>query len=139
MPVQEVTGGLSAFQKVISDHPEGHLVVVHFKADWADQCKPMEDAVNILTSDPKFKSVLFCSVDAEDQAEVSMEYQVAAVPTFLFFGRVKGAKVKLMDRVEGAKVAEVTKKVKELKDKLEMMAQNAELKVRADSIKNNPR
>ena len=45
-------------------------------------------------------------MDAEDVSEVSLEFEVAAVPTILFCTQGK-----IVERVEGAKVADVTKKV----------------------------
>ena len=45
-------------------------------------------------------------MSAEDEADISMEYEVAAVPTILF---TRGTKI--MDRLEGAKVADLTRKV----------------------------
>lgn len=40
-------------------------------------------------------------VEAEDQSEISLEFEVAAVPTVVFFTNGK-----LIDRIEGAKVRE---------------------------------
>lgn len=48
---------------------------------------------------------LLCKVEAEDLAEVSLKYQVEAVPTFIL---LKGGKV--VDTVNGAHVPELTKK-----------------------------
>lgn len=118
MPKDKVTnikGGLGQFKSKISSH-EG-LVAVHFWADWAQQCGPMDEAINILSDDKQLKSVLFLRVEAEEEADVSMEYEVAAVPTFLFF-----ANGKVIERVEGAKVADVTKKVRELSSRVNLMA-----------------
>jgi hypothetical protein len=66
----------------------------------------MDEALKILAADADLASVLFLRVEAENEADISMDYEVAAVPTFLFFG-----KSKLIGRVEGAKVADVTKMV----------------------------
>ena len=35
--------------------------------------------------EPELKEVQFLRVEAEERANISMEFQVAAVPTFLFF------------------------------------------------------
>lgn len=67
-----------------------------------------------------------------------MEYDVAAVPTILFFGSVIGSKkVRVMDRIEGAKVADVTKKVKELTSKLKLEMRTSILNDKSDSIPDN--
>jgi len=86
------------------------LVVVHFWAPWAQQCEPMDEAMKILAEDePDLKEVNFLRVEAEELADISMEFEVAAVPTFLFF-----LNDKLVQRIEGAKAADVTKAVKSL-------------------------
>ena len=66
--------------------------------------------------------VSFLRVDAEEIAEVSLEYEVAAVPTILFC-----AHGKVLERVEGAKVADVTKKVKQLSAKDVLSRSKAQL------------
>lgn len=60
----------------------------------------------VLSGEKEFENILFLRVEAENEADVSMEYEVAAVPTYLFFTRGK-----VVGRVEGAKVAEVTRMV----------------------------
>merc|ERR1712209_301600 len=87
-----------------------NLTVVHFWAPWATQCEPMDEAMKILAEEePDLKSVNFLRVEAEEQAEISMRLEVAAVPTFIFFNQGK-----LLKRIEGAKAADVTKSVKAL-------------------------
>ncbi len=61
------------------------LCVVHFHAPWAAQCKPMDDAMRILAGEEAYKAVAFARVEADEQPEISMEYDVAAVPTLIFF------------------------------------------------------
>lgn len=103
--IKNVKGGLGQFKSLVSGHKTG-LVVVHFWAAWAGQCGPMDEALKILAQDDDLDSTLFLRVEAEDEADISMEYEVAAVPTFIFFGNGK-----VMGRVEGAKVSQVTKLV----------------------------
>lgn len=87
-----------------------NLSVVHFWAPWAAQCEPMDEAMKILAEEePDLKEVKFARVEAEEMADLSMDFEVAAVPTFLFFKQGKVVK-----RVEGAKAADVTKAVKSL-------------------------
>ncbi len=46
----------------------------------------MDDAVKVMAEEePELKEVQFLRVEAEERANISMEFQVAAVPTFLFF------------------------------------------------------
>jgi len=83
-----------------------NLVVVHFYADWAEQCKDMNDVLVELSNNPDLKEVKFGKLLAEDMPEVSMEHKITAVPTFLLLR--KGG---LVDRVDGANAAELTQKV----------------------------
>jgi len=88
----------------------GNLSVIHFWAPWATQCEPMDEAMKILAEEEaELKNVNFARVEAEEMSEISMDFEVAAVPTFLFF---KNGKV--IKRIEGAKAADVTKTVKNL-------------------------
>eukprot|EP00056_Hartaetosiga_gracilis_P002557 m.54986 g.54986 ORF g.54986 m.54986 type:complete len:216 (-) comp11104_c0_seq2:116-763(-) len=83
---------------------EGSLTVVHFWAEWAPQCKQMDEAMKAL--EKKHGNVTFARVEAEAQADLTVKYNVGAVPTVLLF-----SKGKVIDTVEGANVPELTKKV----------------------------
>ncbi|XP_054261186.1 glutaredoxin-3-like isoform X1 [Macrosteles quadrilineatus] len=83
-----------------------NLAVVHFYADWAEQCKDMNDVMVELSNNPELKDVKFGKLLAEDIPEISMEHKITAVPTFLLL-----RKGKLVDRVDGANAAVLTQKV----------------------------
>merc|ERR1711973_873297 len=86
---------------------KARLTVVHFWAAWAARCQPMDVAMGVLAEE--LPEVGFVKVPAEDLADVSMEYNVAAVPTFIFFRQGK-----VLDTIEGANAAETSKRVREL-------------------------
>jgi len=86
---------------------KNRLTVVHFWASWANQCEPMDEAMNILSDE--LQHVGFVRVEAEEVPDVAMEYEVAAVPTFVFFRSGK-----VLDRVEGAKAADTSKMIRTL-------------------------
>ncbi|GLV45382.1 uncharacterized protein CBL_05483 [Carabus blaptoides fortunei] len=88
----------------------GNLVVVHFSAKWADQCSHVNDVLDELAKQDEFvkSAVKFCCCEAEDLAEVSLQYKIEAAPTILLF---KCGKV--VDRVDGADVGQLTAKVKQ--------------------------
>ena len=128
---------LDEFKKIIQD--EKKVSVAHFWASWANQCAPMDEALKVLadevdstaanflrvsiyTRQVKIGSALtmilvsyidrhyiYHQVEAEEAPDISMEHEVAAVPTCIFF---RGGK--LLDRVEGAKAADVSKMVRNL-------------------------
>uniref|UniRef100_A0A1B6FH87 Thioredoxin domain-containing protein n=1 Tax=Cuerna arida TaxID=1464854 RepID=A0A1B6FH87_9HEMI len=82
------------------------LVVVHFYADWAEQCKNMDSVLIELSKRPDLQGVKFAKLSAEDIPEVSLAFKITAVPTFVLLR--KGTQV---DRVDGANAAELTQKV----------------------------
>jgi hypothetical protein len=50
------------------------------------QCEPMDDAMKVMAEEePELKEVKFLRVEAEKRSNISTEFHVAAVPTFLFF------------------------------------------------------
>jgi len=67
----------------------------------------MDEAMTILAAE--LPHVGFVRVEAEAVSEVSMEHEVAAVPTFIFFRQNK-----VLDRIEGAKAADTSKRIREL-------------------------
>merc|ERR1712029_935243 len=93
--------------QVMAEVEKDRLTVVHFWASWAVQCEPMDEAMKILAAE--LPHVGFVRVEAEAVSEVSMEHEVAAVPTFIFFRQNK-----VLDRIEGAKAADTSKRIREL-------------------------
>lgn len=83
------------------------LTVVHFQAAWAPQCGQMNEVMAELAKE--HGSSTFVKLEAEAVPEVSEKYQIASVPTFIFF---KGAEK--VDRLDGAHAPELTKKVQRL-------------------------
>ncbi|CAH0394332.1 unnamed protein product [Bemisia tabaci] len=85
------------------------LVTIHFYADWSDQCKHMDSVFSELSKQADFKGVKFAKIAAEDFPDLSMKYNVAAVPTFVFFKSGQD-----IDRVDGANAPQLTAKIKSL-------------------------
>lgn len=83
------------------------LTVVHFQATWAPQCVLMNEVMAELAKEHTHTT--FVKLEAETVPEVSEKYEIASVPTFLFF---KGGEK--VDRLDGAHAPELTKKVKRL-------------------------
>lgn len=82
------------------------LVVVHFWAPWADQCKQMNDVLEELSKNTA--EATFLKIEAEELPEISMQYEIEAVPTFIF---IKNGKT--IGRMNGADAPELTKLVKQ--------------------------
>lgn len=83
------------------------LTVVHFQAAWAPQCGQMNEVMTELAKEHPHTT--FMKLEAEAVPEVSEKYEVASVPTFIFF---KGGEK--VDRLDGAHAPELTKKVQRL-------------------------
>uniref|UniRef100_A0A2P2I4J9 Glutaredoxin-3-like n=1 Tax=Hirondellea gigas TaxID=1518452 RepID=A0A2P2I4J9_9CRUS len=91
------------------------IVVAHFQADWAPQCKQINDVLEELLSQPQNKNVVFTSIIAEDVAELCQKYSVSAVPTVIITcTSERGSQPALAGRVDGAKPADLTTLVQTL-------------------------
>nr|XP_002127851.1 glutaredoxin-3 [Ciona intestinalis] len=80
------------------------LVVVHFWAPWAEQCKQMNDVMEELAK--KNTNVVFLTIEAEELPEVSVKYEIEAVPTFIFIKNKQK-----IGKLNGAHAPELTKLV----------------------------
>ncbi|XP_049870835.1 glutaredoxin 3 [Pectinophora gossypiella] len=86
-----------------------NLVVLHFSAEWADQCGQVTDVLQELAKLPDIKATgtNFAVCDAENLSEISLKYKVDSVPTVILFKN--GEQV---DRIDGADAAQITSRVK---------------------------
>ncbi|XP_067641171.1 glutaredoxin 3 [Eurosta solidaginis] len=116
--------------------------VVLFTADWAEQCKHVQDALEELAKILSNK-LQFASIVAENFPEISMKHQIEAVPTIIFF--TKGTAI---ERVDGVNVAEITAKCKKLggsvageslEERLKALTHKAALMVFMKGDRNAPR
>lgn len=109
MPDQKILdiASLEKFKELIADKKK--LFVVHFWASWANQCAPMDEAIKVLADEVDCGTATFVRIEAEEAPDIAMEYDVAAVPTCIFFRAGE-----ILDRVEGAKAADMSKMVRNL-------------------------
>lgn len=66
----------------------------------------MNVVLDEMAKQAEFKTVCFAKIEAESIPEVSVQYKISAVPTFLIFKENN-----LVDTVNGANPAELTKKI----------------------------
>lgn len=59
-------------------------IVVHFSAEWSDACKQIIEVLNELSQEVDPSKVTVCAVEAEKAPEISLQYNIIAVPTVLF-------------------------------------------------------
>jgi len=92
------------------------LVVIHFYAEWATECQPMNEVLEVLGLEAELKGVSFAKILAENFPKISTEKKIAAVPTFLLF--LSG---KLVDRLDGANAAKLSQMVKNNNAKAQLL------------------
>ncbi|XP_014678632.1 PREDICTED: thioredoxin-2-like [Priapulus caudatus] len=82
----------------------GKLVVIDFYADWCGPCKQI--APKILAMSDELSDVVFLKVNVDDCDEIAADYDVSAMPTFVFLK--DGKKV---DNLIGANVDQLKSKI----------------------------
>nr|ACO10537.1 Glutaredoxin-3 [Caligus rogercresseyi] len=90
------------FRKIIS---EDRVILVHFWVPWAKECPLMNEAMEELAREEPTAALY--RLDAEEVTEIPTEYEVHAVPTFLFFR--KGQKIERIDGAHPVKVVNALK------------------------------
>ena len=78
-------------------------VAVDFTASWCGPCKMIGPKFESLASDAAYNQWKFIKVDVDEAEEIAEEYNVSAMPTFMFF--VNG---KLANQFSGANEATLT-------------------------------
>jgi Grx4 family monothiol glutaredoxin len=73
----------------------GESMLVYFWASWAEICQQMDDIFEELSK--QYPSLRFIKIDAENNLELSDDFDISVVPTFVL---LKNGKV--INRVEGA-------------------------------------
>lgn len=74
------------WQKEVLDH--AGRVFVDFHAVWCGPCKVTEPIVHQLSDE--MKDIKFVSVDVDQNPQISQQYSIFSIPTFMIF---KGGKV----------------------------------------------
>jgi Grx4 family monothiol glutaredoxin len=83
------------------------LLVLHFSTSWSEPCSDINQALGDLASE--LSQCVFVKIDAEHHSEISLKYEIVAVPTVLF---VKDGT--LIDRVDGAHIPAIVQKSRNL-------------------------
>ena len=81
MPVTHVTTNEEFTDFVTNTTHE--FVFVDFYADWCGPCKRIAPTLEVLSKE--YKTVLFLKVNVDELEDLSAEYGVSAMPTFLVF------------------------------------------------------
>lgn len=92
------------------------LIVLYFRADWAPQCKQVDDLMPDLVKDKELAHANFFKVEAEQAQDLSQQYGITSVPTFnVLLNKESVAKV------EGVNVPELVRKLKGLQTKVDLL------------------
>ncbi|CAF2047972.1 unnamed protein product [Brassica rapa] len=95
---------VSSFSTIVTNITiQPKQLVVNFNASWCVPCKKLEPIFRELAS--RYPSMIFVTIDVEELAEFSNEWNVEATPTVVFLkdGRQ-------MDKLVGAETSELQKK-----------------------------
>jgi thioredoxin 1 len=67
-------------------------------AEWCPPCKRMAPLIDEV--EPKHPSITFVKVNVDNNQELSMEYEVQAIPTFIMFqdGKIVGREIGFIGR-----------------------------------------
>lgn len=84
------------------------MSVVHFDADWVDQCGQVNDVLDTISKQNDYTTVKFFKCPAETLSELSLKYKIEAVPTVVLFQNGRE-----IDRVNGANVGKLTETIKQ--------------------------
>ena len=90
-------------------------LVLHFSAAWSDNCKQIDAVLSELLVELDVKNVTVCSVEAEKCPEISLQYQIKAVPTVVF-AQVRNRVIqnfqnsRQIARIDGVHVPELVEK-----------------------------
>jgi len=88
---------------------ENKLVVVDFYATWCGPCKQIAPEIEKFAT--QFKDeVVFLKVDVDETDELAAEYEIEAMPTFVY---IKNKKV--LEKFSGANQSKVKETVERLK------------------------
>lgn len=63
----------------------GKLVFVDFFATWCGPCQMMLPIIEELENDYKGKNIVFLKVDIDECPDISNQYGIMSVPTFMLF------------------------------------------------------
>lgn len=61
--------------------------IVKFYGSWCHVCKEIETAYNDLSQDSSCSDIAFCEVDVDKMPELSKQYKIKGVPTFVYLDK----------------------------------------------------
>ncbi|KAG5891167.1 hypothetical protein JTB14_000555 [Gonioctena quinquepunctata] len=125
-----------------------NLSVIHFQAEWAEQCSQVNELLEALSSENEYAEVKFHSCPAEDLSEICLAYKIEAVPTVILFRSGKAVEI-----IHGADPSKITESVAKyssssgestvetmpLEDRLKALINKSKIMLFMKGDRNNPR
>ncbi|AMD22197.1 HGL143Wp [Eremothecium sinecaudum] len=71
------------FTEITTGQPDSKLITLYFHTTWAEPCKTINEVFAALSEETTNKDVLFVSINADEQTEISELFEVSAVPYFV--------------------------------------------------------
>lgn len=96
--------------KIISDAneiPQDGVVVIDFFATWCGPCKHIAPFFQEMST--KYPAVTFLKVDVDESPDLTNQYDISAMPTFVFL-----RKGQIVGRIEGADARRIVAQVEAL-------------------------
>ena len=72
------------FTELTTTQADDRLLVLYFYTSWAEPCVAVGKVVEALSEESSNAEVVFLSISADDQAEISELFEVSSVPYFIF-------------------------------------------------------
>jgi thioredoxin 1 len=95
---------IEELEKVLSANS---IVVLDASAEWCGPCKAIAPKIHELSQ--QYTTVKFLKFDVDESEELSVAYEITAMPTFIFF---KDGSI--VDRVQGADYKKIVKILNDL-------------------------
>lgn len=91
------------------------MTVVHFSEEWAEQCKQVDDLLDLLSKQDAYSNIKFFKVLSTDMPEAALQYKVTAVPTVLLFRNDE-----LVESIQGVDPKAITQKIMKYKSSVSL-------------------
>lgn len=88
---------------------EGKSVVIDFSATWCGPCKMISPLYHQMSEMDQFSNIIFLKIDVDESPDTAAQYNVSAMPTFLF---IKQGQV--VDKLMGANPDKLKEMLEEL-------------------------
>ena len=80
-------------------------IVIDFSAEWCPPCKVMKPILESFSNDPSLSKLAFATIDVDEVPDVSQQFGVMSIPTFVFLKTSGDGKYEEVKRMIGAQDA----------------------------------